>query len=87
MPLYDHYCSQCDTITEEICHINERKQFIPCKNCGASAERIITAKIQRVEPTWLNDAKRSLNPEARASIKDRNDLASYCRKEGIEHIG
>lgn len=87
MPLYEHYCSNCDNITQVVCKIDDRKQFVECKHCGGSAERIISAQIARVEPTWLESAKRQLQPDSRAQIRDRNDLVRHMRKEGIEQIG
>lgn len=86
-PLYEHYCQECDQITENICHIEDRKQFIECLHCGGSAERIISSAIQRVEPTWLDSAKRSLHSDIRHTIRDRNDLQRHMKKEGIEQIG
>jgi len=85
--LYEHYCAQCDGITEEVCSMDERKQFIMCDHCGGSAERIISSQIERVEPTWLDDAKRQLQPDSRGYINDRNDLNAHMKKEGIEQIG
>ena len=87
MPLYEHYCQSCETITEEVCKIDDRKQFVVCKKCQGSAERIISSNIQRVEPTWLDDAKRSLHSDSRHEIRDRNDLHRHMRREGIEQIG
>lgn len=86
MPVYDHYCSNCDTITEVACKIRDRKQFAKCKSCGGSAERIITSNIQRVEPTWLDSAVANLADEARSQISDRNDFDRYCKREGIAQI-
>jgi len=87
MPTYDHFCQACETTTEEFCSIADRKQFVVCKQCGGSAERIISSQVQRVEPTWLESAKRSFRPEDRTQINDRNDLHRYMRREGIEQIG
>lgn len=87
MPLYEHYCQHCDRITEVICSMDERRQFVVCEHCGGSAERIISSQIARVEPTWLESAKLSLHSDARAQIRDRNDLHRHMRKEGIEQIG
>ena len=87
MPTYDHYCPECDTITEELCRIADRKQFIVCKQCGGSAERIISAAIQRVEPTWLESAKQQLHSDSRDQIRDRHDLKRYMKREGIEQVG
>lgn len=87
MPTYDHYCHGCNQTTEHICRIADRKQFIPCRYCGGSAERIISAQILRVEPTWLDDAKRQLQPDSRDQIRDRNDLHRHLKREGIEQVG
>ena len=87
MPLYEHFCNNCNHITEEFCKIDDRKQFIVCENCQGSAERIISAQIQRVEPTWLDEAKRQLQPDSRDAIRDRNDLKKHMQKEGIAQIG
>lgn len=87
MPLYDHYCQECDQITEEVCKIADRKQFVVCKHCGGSAERIISAAIQRVEPLWLESAKANLHGDNVHQIKDRNDFDRYLKKEGIAQVG
>jgi putative FmdB family regulatory protein len=87
MPLYEHYCQHCDTITEDMCRIDDRKQYIPCSKCGGSAERIISAAIQRVEPTWLESAKGQLHADSRDKIRDRNDLQRHMRKECIVQVG
>ena len=86
MPLYEHHCPDCGEITEVVCAIDERKQFIPCQ-CGGSAERVIGAAIQRVEPTWLESAKDGLHAQDRHLITDRNSLRQYMRREGIEQVG
>lgn len=86
MPLYDHYCHECDQITEHSCTIADRKQFVPCP-CGGSAERIISASIQRVEPSWLDDAKMGLHSQDRHKLTDRNSFNAYLKREGIAQIG
>ena len=87
MPLYEHYCQGCDQITEEFCKIDDRKQFVVCKHCGGSAERIISATIQRVEPSWLESAKANLHGDNKHTIRDRNDFERYLKKEGIAQAG
>jgi len=87
MPTYEHFCQACETITEEFCSIADRKQFVICKQCGGSAERIISSQIQRVEPTWLESAKRNLHADSRHTIRDRNDFHRYLKREGIEQVG
>ena len=87
MPLYEHYCAECNQITEHVCKIDDRKQFVPCEHCGGSAERIVGSAIQRVEPTWLDSAKYGLHEQDRHMITDRNSLNSYLKREGLEQIG
>ena len=86
-PTYDHYCETCDNLSEVVCKIADRKQFVKCPECGGSAERIISAKIQRVEPLWLESAKQGLQPDARAGIRDRHDLNRHMKQEGIQQVG
>lgn len=87
MPVYDHYCSQCDSIVEHICKVAERKQFVPCPHCGGSAERIITSHIQRDEPVWLDSAVDNLADEARNVISNRTDFNKYLSQNGIIQRG
>ena len=87
MPMYSFYCQWCNKTSEEMFHIKDRKQFIICPNCGGEAQRIISSAIQRVEPTWLDSAKRQLHEQDRHKIKDRNDLDKYMKREGIIQIG
>ena len=86
MPMYEHYCQECDQVTEHFCRIDDRKQFVICP-CGGSAERVITASIQRVEPTWLDDAKMGLHSQDRHKLTDRNSFNAYLKREGIAQIG
>lgn len=87
MPLYEHYCEACGSITEHVCKIDERKQFIQCFHCGGSAERIVSAAIQRVEPTWLESAKDGLHSQDRHKITDRNSFNAYLKLEGLSQVG
>jgi putative FmdB family regulatory protein len=87
MPVYDHYCHGCDSITEHICKIKDRKQFVPCKECGGSAERIITAKIQRDEPLWLDSAVSNLADDAAPQIKSRTEFNKYLAANNIVQRG
>jgi len=87
MPLYEHYCTECDTVIEHTCKIADRKQFVPCTKCGGNAERIVSAAIQRNEPTWLDDAKMGLHSQDRHQITDRNSLNRYMQREGIAQVG
>ena len=88
MPLYEHYCTECDTITENVCKIVDRKQFIPCPECGGSAERIISSHIERVEPTWLPAANVTCFGDSIDSPRpeDRNAFKRECKKQGVDLI-
>lgn len=87
MPLYSHFCPDCQQITEHVCKIADRKQFVLCDHCGGSAERVICAAIQRVEPTWLEEAKLGLHSQDRHQVYDRNSLDRYCKANGVDQIG
>jgi len=87
MPIYDHLCSVCGHTEEVICKVEARLPYITCSACGAPAARVVAAQIQRVEPTWLEDAKRQLQPDSRHKIYDRNSFHRHMRQEGISQIG
>ena len=87
MPLYEYLCKDCTKTCDEVFSIADRRLMIECPHCGGEATRIIGSNIQRVEPTWLDDAKRQLQPDSRDQIRDRNDLARHMKQEGIEQIG
>lgn len=87
MPVYDHYCTVCDTITEIVCKIADRKAFIVCPDCGGMAERIVSSQILRNEPTWLGSAVDNLHDEAKAEVRDRSDYNRYLKQHGIVERG
>jgi putative FmdB family regulatory protein len=87
MPTYEHYCTQCDTITEATSSIADRKQFIPCRGCGSSAERIISCpSIQCDSGTdvkWLNSACQNLQKDGERPIQSRGEYKRYLTTHGI----
>ena len=87
MPLYEHYCHACEQVTEHVCRIDDRKQFVPCAQCGGSAERVVGSAVLRNEPTWLESAKEGLHAQDRHMITDRTSLQRYLKKEGFEQVG
>ena len=87
MPLYGFNCWRCGHETEASFKIIERPDQIYCEICGEAATRVISSRIERTEPTWLDDAKRQLHEDSRDQIRDRNDLYRYMKREGINQIG
>ncbi len=91
MPTYEHYCKECDTITDVVCRVNDRKQFVVCKLCNGSAERIISRSqgLQTPNPTWLSDAINHACPHGVDVQKpeDRNEFNSFLKANRIEHVG
>ena len=89
MPIYEHYCHECDTITEKVCKIDERKQFVSCHKCGSHAERIISSSggIQRDEPTWLESAVDNLVPDGAHKPESRTEFKRYLREHNVEQVG
>ncbi len=87
MPLYEYVCNTCTGATQVMSSIDDRKLHVPCQTCGKPAGRVIGSQILRTEPTWLDSAKRSLQPDDREQIRDRNDLNAYMKKEGVDQIG
>lgn len=87
--IYEHYCQACDSITEDICKVDDRKQFIACKKCGGSAERIISRRggIQRDEPTWLASATENLCPDGAHRPESRTEFNRYLKDKGITQAG
>lgn len=96
MPTYEHYCQSCDHITEHVCKIAERKQFVLCEECGGSAERIISAKgsVRGDDmPPWMrapellgclqNSAERPIQTRSEYNrlIKERNIIETSKYKE------
>ena len=58
MPLYHYKCPNCTTEYDQFLKLADYKTPVPCHNCGHIGEKVITAQIQRDEPTWLNDEVR-----------------------------
>lgn len=37
VPLYEYHCGECNTVTEDIAKVDERKEAMPCDLCGEMA--------------------------------------------------
>ena len=87
MPVYEHYCSECDKITEVFCRVDERKQFVECEHCGGSAERIISASAVRGDdmPEWMrhHELLGCLQNSAERKVKTRSEYNALIKKRNI----
>ena len=88
-PMYDYSCHDCHKTFERFFRIEERKQFEICPECGASAERTISANIQRDDPPWLSSATANLLPKGTdvRPITDRVAYKRYLRDNNIVEAG
>jgi putative FmdB family regulatory protein len=85
MPTYEHLCP-CGKITEVMCRIKDRKQFVVCEHCGGSAERIISLNqgIQDSDPTWLPAAVESaVNLGEVRKPETRQEYNAYLKNHRI----
>jgi putative FmdB family regulatory protein len=89
MPVYDFSCHECNATFERVDKIADRKQFTPCPECSGMAERIITAKVQRDEPTWLASSVEVLLPKGKdvRPITNRGEFNRYLKENNIVQSG
>jgi len=89
MPLYAYECDRCEHQQEEFFKISERNSRVFCGECGEKSTRIIMAKIERVEPLWLDDAVNHAVSHGSDVYKprDRNEFAKFLKNNNLEHIG
>ena len=85
MPLYAYECPNCTTEFEQFLKLSEYKTPVSCPTCGKIGKKVITAQIQRDEPTWLNDEVRSClqDTDTEAPITTRTDYKRYLKDNGI----
>jgi putative FmdB family regulatory protein len=87
MPIYEYECPDCKLHHESVARISERNNPVHCEECGTISRRIIVAKIQRNEPTWLADAIHHAIPHGSDVVKptDRIEFNRYLKDNGIAH--
>jgi len=91
MPLYDFQCVVCDEQFESFLKLKDCDCVQHCPDCGGEGRKIITSKILRDEPTWLNaDVTAALmdreDPMYRP-IETRTEYNRYLKDNGIMPIG
>ncbi|MBU4317095.1 MAG: zinc ribbon domain-containing protein [Proteobacteria bacterium] len=94
MPIYDHLCKNCETVTESIQPIE--KKSIKCPACGNRAVRIISCNgvyTSNDDATWLKSVrdvveKNSGKPHAEEFLKNptRTNLKNWMDKENLRNL-
>lgn len=85
MPLYQYLCTNCTTEYDQFLKLAEYKTPVPCPTCGRTGRKVLTAKIHRDEPTWLNDEVREClqDTESERPIENRSQYNRYLKDNGI----
>ena len=85
MPLYHYKCQNCTAAYDQFLKLADYKTPVPGPTCGRTGKKVITAQIQRDEPTWLNDEVRGClqDTESEAPIETRTEYKRYLKDNGI----
>lgn len=85
MPLYEYQCRNCGAIFEMFFPLKEWDVKPSCLQCGGPGKKIISAQIQRDEPTWLNNEVREClqDAECEKPIETRTEYNRYLKDNGI----
>jgi putative FmdB family regulatory protein len=85
MPLYNYDCPNCTTEFEQFLPLKKYKTPVPCPTCGRTGRKVITAQIQRDEPTWLDNEVREClqDTESERPIENRSQYKRYLKENGI----
>lgn len=84
MPLYDFRCTDCKSEFEKYIKLKDCDCLQSCKKCGGAAVKILSARILRDEPTWLNDEVRGvLQDDSERPIENRTQYNRYLLDNGI----
>jgi putative FmdB family regulatory protein len=86
MPLYEYECQECGNEFEMFFPLQEWDVEPLCPDCGGQGKKLITAKIQRDEPVWLDDSVRDAlqdREESHRPIENRTDYNRYLKDNGI----
>lgn len=85
MPIYEYECD-CGNKQEEVRPMAARDEYAACDQCSCKMERIITCKIERLEPVWLDDMKHQLAPRDRKKVSTRTEWNKMLKKRGLVTI-
>jgi len=85
MPLYQYQCPNCDEQFDHFLKLENYKYPVSCPTCGRTGKKVLTAKIQRDEPVWLDDEVRGClqDTEAEPPIENRSAYKRYLKDNGI----
>jgi len=87
MPLYEHNCAHCGATMETVRRIANRNNSLPCPQCGYQTKRVISSKVRRECPAWLDSATDNLRADAKQLVTDRTSFNNYLKKNNLEQTG
>jgi len=85
LPLYEFECS-CGNKREIALKMSERNSAQSCAECGSLLTRVISCKIERVEPTYLDEMKLMLPKKEQPTVHDRHSFKSALDRAGLMTI-
>ena len=86
MPIYGYECSGCGNAFEMFFPLKEWNITPGCPDCGGEGRKVLTAKIQRDEPVWLDDVVRETLQDIEAGerpITNRTEYKRYLKDNRI----
>jgi putative FmdB family regulatory protein len=83
MPLYQFDCKKCLATIDKLLSISKRNEKVVCHECGEQMTRIISCKIERVEPVWLNEMSAMLPDENQKRVSDRTSFNKELDRSGL----
>jgi len=86
MPLYEFFCDECGNKREIVLRINERNRVQDCNLCGVPLIRVISCKIERVNPTYIESMSQMLPPKERGRVHDRKSFKEALDRSGLVTI-
>jgi len=82
MPLYEHECEKCKSKRSVVTTIADRNKKVVC-DCGHTMTRVISCRIERLEPLYLGDMTAMLPPQERKTVYDRITLNRAMDRSGL----
>jgi len=82
MPLYEFECT-CGESKELPLSISGRNKVQNCDVCGSVLTRVISCKIERVEPVYLDSMKLMLPKHEQVKVHDRHSFRKALDRSGL----
>ena len=81
-PLYGFECS-CGDKQDIALRISKRNDVQTCAVCGSELTRVISCKIERLEPTYLMEMVKMLPKSEQSKVYDRISFKSALDRSGL----